>query len=50
MDENRLNLLVGGRIYSGWTEVAVKLGIEQIAGTFDISLTERWPDSPVARR
>lgn len=43
-DRNRLTLHVGGYIYGGWTSVQVRHGIEQIAGTFDISLTERWPN------
>lgn len=43
-DRNRLTLHVAGRIYGGWTGVQVRHGIEQIAGTFDISLTERWPN------
>jgi prophage tail gpP-like protein len=43
-DRNRLTLHVAGRIYGGWTSVQVRHGIEQIAGTFEISLTERWPN------
>jgi prophage tail gpP-like protein len=41
---NKLSLLVYGKIYDGWTEIRVRHGIEQIAGTFEISLTERWPN------
>lgn len=43
-ERNKLTLHVGGRIYGGWKSVNVRHGIEQIAGTFDISLTERWPN------
>ncbi|SFG29492.1 Mu-like prophage tail protein gpP [Duganella sp. CF458] len=42
-DRNKLTLHVGGRVYGGWKSVSVRHGIEQIAGTFDIALTERWP-------
>lgn len=43
-DRSKLTLHVAGRVYGGWTSVQVRHGIEQIAGTFDISLTERWPN------
>lgn len=42
-NRNRLSLKVGGQVFSGWTSVRVRHSIEQIAGTFDISYTERWP-------
>lgn len=43
-DRDKLTLHVGGRVYGGWKSVNIRHGIEQIAGTFDISLTERWPN------
>ncbi|SCU73562.1 Baseplate protein [Cupriavidus necator] len=42
-DRNKLTLRVGGQVFGGWTAVRIKHSIEQIAGTFDISYTERWP-------
>ncbi len=45
-DADRLSLKVGGAIYGGWTGVAVRTGIEQIAGAFELALTERWPEQP----
>lgn len=36
-------LKVNGAIYGGWTSVEIKRGIEQIAGTFRLQVTERWP-------
>lgn len=38
-----VTLLVNGQLYGGWTSVSVTRSVEQIAGTFDLSLTERWP-------
>lgn len=35
-------LKVGGKNYSGWEEVSVRRGIEQVAGTFELSVTDRW--------
>lgn len=35
-------LSVGGRDYGGWTEIRIQRGIEQIAGAFDLTVTERW--------
>ncbi|MBM3114997.1 phage baseplate assembly protein [Jeongeupia naejangsanensis] len=40
-----LELLVDGKIYAGWTELAVEAGLEQLSGSFTLQLTERWPDS-----
>lgn len=41
-----LTLKVGGQIYGGWKSVAVRTGIEQIAGSFELAITERWPNQP----
>ena len=35
-------LTVGGRQYGGWKSVDIRRGIEQIAGSFELSVTERW--------
>jgi len=42
--EDRLTLRVGGRIFEGWESVSIETGIEQIAGSFQLALTERWPN------
>jgi prophage tail gpP-like protein len=47
-DRNKLTLRVGGQVFGGWTAVRIRHSIEQIAGTFDISYTERWPDQTEA--
>lgn len=41
-----LTLKVGGKIYGGWKSVSVRTGIEQMAGAFDLAITERWPNQP----
>lgn len=41
--QDRLTLRVAGRMYAGWKSVSVRRGIEQLAGTYDLGLTERWP-------
>lgn len=43
-DPNLLTLRVGGQVFAGWKAVAVKTGIEQLAGTYELAITERWPD------
>jgi prophage tail gpP-like protein len=35
-------LLVNGKAYGGWTSVRVTRGIEAIAGSFDLTVSERW--------
>jgi len=42
-ERNKLTLRVGGQVFGGWTAVRIRHSIEQIAGAFDISYTERWP-------
>lgn len=39
----KLTMYVGGQVYGGWTSIRIRHGIEQIAGTFQIGLTDRWP-------
>lgn len=41
---NRVSLEVGGMRYEGWKSVRIRHGIEQLAGTFSLDVTERWPD------
>jgi len=38
-------LKVGGSYFGGWTSLSVTRSIEQIAGTFNLDMTERWPGS-----
>jgi len=37
-----VELKVDGNYYGGWTEVEIEPGIEQIAGTFVLAVTDRW--------
>lgn len=37
-----VELKLGGKYFSGWQSVRIERGIEQIAGTFDLSVTDRW--------
>ncbi|MBK5914567.1 phage baseplate assembly protein [Rhodocyclus purpureus] len=43
---NRLTLKVGGQVFAGWKSVGIRLGLEQIAGTYELAITERWPNQP----
>lgn len=36
-------LKVGGMIYGGWLMLRIERGIEQMAGNFELSITEKWP-------
>lgn len=46
---DELTLKVDGRILSGWTEIAVTRGIEQMPSTFSIAATDNTPLASVAR-
>lgn len=39
---SEIGLRVDGREYRGWKTARVTRGIEQLAGTFDLSVSERW--------
>lgn len=43
MDEDKLTLRVGGQIYGGWKQVLIQTGIGQLAGAYELGITERWP-------
>lgn len=44
-----IEITMGGRIYGGWKEARVQFGIEQIAGSFELGVTDRWPDQSEPR-
>ncbi|WP_165494508.1 phage baseplate assembly protein [Pseudoxanthomonas winnipegensis] len=39
-----LALVLGGTAYGGWTSIYVHRSLEEVAGSFELSLTERWPE------
>jgi prophage tail gpP-like protein len=41
-------LKIDGVRYGGWQRVHVARSIEQLAGSFELEITERWPGQPVA--
>ncbi len=45
----QVELSVGGQIYGGWTALSIQRGIEQLSGSFTLTLTERWPEQTAAR-
>lgn len=45
----QVELKVGGQIYGGWTSLNIQRGIEQLAGSFSLTLTEHWPEQVDAR-
>lgn len=38
-------LRVGANRYAGWKSLSLKLGIEQLAHSFNVSLTDRWSEN-----
>lgn len=46
---DRVNLSVDGAIHAGWTSVSINRSMENIAGTFSLSLSDRWPGSAGSR-
>lgn len=42
-------LQIGSQRHQGWQEVRIRLSLEQIADSFELTLTERWGDSGMVR-
>tara|TARA_B100000700_G_scaffold15695_1_gene15454 strand:+ start:2948 stop:3991 length:1044 start_codon:yes stop_codon:yes gene_type:complete len=47
---SELVLIVDGTRHRGWTEVQVRRGLDQIADTFEVALTEKWSEGAAPRR
>lgn len=45
-----IQLAVAGTRYGGWKKININRGIEQIAGSFEVTVTERWPDQIAQRK
>jgi len=41
-----VELIVNGKRFGGWQQLSIELGIEQMAGSFDLSVTDKW-NSPL---
>ena len=39
---SNVSLLVGGKLYSGWEDIAVTRAIDAASGAFTLTVTERW--------
>ena len=44
LDPNDVYLFVNGKIYGGWENVRITRSLEAVAGSFDVSLTDRWEE------
>ncbi|KMQ72828.1 phage baseplate assembly protein [Marinobacter subterrani] len=46
---SELMLRVDGKLHGGWKNVTIRRSLKQMADTFEVSLTEKWADSPEPR-
>ncbi|WP_027366931.1 phage baseplate assembly protein [Desulfocurvibacter africanus] len=44
-----VRLLVDGTLYGGWQKISIRRGLEQVAGSFELSVTERWSGQDTPR-
>lgn len=44
-----VRLMVGNQEWGGWKSYRISLGMQQLAGTFDLQLTERWAGQAARR-
>jgi len=49
MSTNIVSLLVDGTEHRGWTDVRIVRDMERMAGSFDLSVSHRWPGGPAQR-
>lgn len=42
MAEDFVELLVGGKLYAGWTQASVSRAMDAAAGTFNLTVSDRW--------
>lgn len=49
MSSPDVRLTVAGQRYGGWEKIRVVRGMEQVAGGFELSVSERWPGQETAR-
>lgn len=45
-----IKLVVNGLEFSGWTRACVTIGCDAIAGSFELSVTDRWNGSPTGNQ
>lgn len=46
---SEVTLKAGGQIHDGWKSVEIRKSMETLAGSFDVSLTEKWPGVDIPR-
>ena len=49
MSNPDVRLQVGGTIYGGWQRISIRRGMEQLAATFELGVTERWAGQDTVR-
>lgn len=47
--QSTVSLYVGGSKYEGWEEVKVTRALNAVAGTFSLTLSDRWPGQSTSR-
>ncbi|TCS62592.1 phage baseplate assembly protein [Varunaivibrio sulfuroxidans] len=45
----RASLIIDAAAWRGWEDISITRGIERIAGTFQLTLTDRWPGQTTRR-
>ncbi len=47
---SKVELRVNSAFYGGWKSIRIERGIEQIAGTFELTVTDRWAEQSAVRQ
>lgn len=43
-----INLSINGQLYGGWKNASVNVSIQNLSGSFNLSITDKWPGNPEA--
>lgn len=49
MPKHDVRLHVSGQLFGGWKSINIRRGMSQVAGTFELGLTERWKGQDTPR-
>lgn len=49
MPNHEVRLKVDGMLYGGWTSITITRSMEQVAGSFELAVSERWAGQDVVR-
>ena len=47
MSNDDIRLLLDGELFDGWTDAVIQRSVESIAGSFQLTMIDIWPDQAI---